>query len=1140
MWKLVALAALVFCGWAYPSGAQRSYKPNSVLTAGSWYKLGVSREGIYKIDIPFLNSLGINSSVINSSSIRLFGNGGAMLAESNAVPRSDDLEENALLVVDGGDGQLNGSDYALFYAPGPNAWQKDSLNKSFIHRLNIYSDTSYYFLAIGGTGRRVPLFTNTASPNMSVTSFHERIFHELDSVNLLSSGKEWFGEEFTDAPGKSLSRTFTVSIPGLVPTEPLTFITNAIARSIGTASRFDISINNQPVLQLGVPAAGSGIYDLFAQQAQQNITTTVSQENLFLTYNYVPGGFNAQGWLNWFEIHARRNISIPQLGQLLFRDWNSVGNNIAEFIISNAGNSTQVWEITDPLFPKMLQGIFANNQFRFVNDCSRLREYVAFNPSGAMTPHPVGRISNQDLHDSQPADYLIISNESLVSQAERLAAFHRQKNNLKVFVTTTQRIFNEFSSGTPDPVAVRDFAKMYFDKATANPAQRPKYLLLFGDASFDYKNRVSMNTNLVPAYQTFNSLDPLNTYTSDDFFGYLDDNEDINSGLVTNLLDVGIGRVPAKNIDEAKNFVDKVEAYHSRGSLGQWRTNISFVADDEDLNLHLNDAEIISATSETANPIFNIQKIYLDAYRQESGPGGARYPLANEAINNRIFNGTLIWNYSGHGGARRLAEEVVLDQQTVNGWSNGTRLPLIITATCDFAPYDNPFIASLGENLLLRPVTGSIALMTTTRLVFSFSNRLMNDSYMKFALEPDPSGKYKTLGEAIMVTKNHIYQSSGDIANNRKFTLLGDPALRLGFPNFRISTTMMNNVPASQTDTLSAGEKVTIEGEIRDLGGGLMTGFSGVVYPVVYDKPVEHNTLGNDPTSISVNFRQSSTTIFKGKATVSNGKFRFEFKVPKDIDNRIGNGRISYYAENGDIDGSDYFKDFIIGGIANITDADKEGPVIRAWLNDERFVNGSITNENPVLLLRLSDSSGINTAGTGIGHDIVAIIDNDNARVHILNDYYEADLDNYKTGMVRFQLPRFDPGQHSIKIKAWDALNNSTEILLEFSVVSDDELSIDHVLNYPNPFTTSTQFWFEHNKPNQDLFVQILIYSLSGKLIRRIEKTINTPGNRSNDLEWNGKDEFGDKVGRGVYFYKIRIQTPGSKPRSVIEKLVIL
>lgn len=1137
---LIALNLFFFLVSPTASRGQRVYQANSVLAAGNWYKFSVKEAGIYKIDIAFLNGLGINTSNLPSSAVKIYGNGGAMLPESGNGAKQDDLTENAIAVIDGGDGVINGTDYILLYAAGPNEWTKDSANKRFGFKKNLYSDKSFYYITIGTGGKRVSSSGVNLPASLIINSVNERVHHELDTVNFLGSGKEWYGEEFANIPGRTTTRDFTITIPGLQFTQPVTVISNCIARSIGSSSRFDVKINGLPVQSLTIPATGGGQYDLFAQQVLTVSGASASQNNLVVNYTYLPGSFNSQGWLNWFQIHTRRNLSLNGINQLLFRDWNSIGNVVGEFVISDATAGTQIWDVTDPLNPFVMQGSFVNNEFRFKNDCSRLREYVAFNINGLLQPVAEGRIQNQNLHNAVRADYLIVVHPPFLPEAQRLAQFHLQKNNLQTVVVTTEQVYNEFSSGTPDPVAIRDFVKMYYDKAAGNAANRPKYLLLFGDASFDYKDRIKNNTNFVPAYENNFSLDPLATYTSDDFFGFLDDTDDINNGAAINLLDIGIGRIPAKNTDEAKNYIDKVIAYYAKESFGPWRNNQTFIADDEDFNLHLQDAEIITGTAATAAPVFNFQKIYLDAYRQESGSGGSSYPAANEAVNNRVFNGTLIWNYNGHGGSVRLAEETILDRDIVNNWKNKNRLPLFITATCDFAPYDQPGNNSLGENLLLRPETGGIALMTTTRVVFAFSNRVMNNNYLKLALEPGSDGKYKSLGEAVRAAKNFTYQSSGDITNNRKFTLLGDPALTLGYPGLKIRTSKINGIDvAAGTDTLSASEKVTIEGEVTDNAGTLLADFNGIVYPTIYDKAQNVNTLANDAGSLATGFSSQTNILFKGKASVVNGKFKVDFKVPKDINFQFGNGKISLYANDETKDANGFFTGFIIGGAGNNADNDKEGPQIKAFLNDEKFVNGGITNKSPVLIVKLSDSSGINTAGTGIGHDIVATLDNDNRNFYVLNDFYTGDLDNFQQGTIRFQLPETAPGLHTLKIKAWDVVNNSGEIVLDFTVTNDEKLMLTRVLNYPNPFTTKTTFCFEHNRPNEALNVRVQIFTVSGRLIKTLQQTINTTGNRSCELEWDGRDEYGDKIGKGVYVYKLSAATPDRKKQEVIEKLVV-
>jgi len=1120
--------------------SQRVYKANSVLATGNWYKIGVKEPGVYKLDIPFLSQLGLNAANLSSGSIRLFGNGGGMLPEANNIPRPDDLQENAIMIVDGGDGVLNGADYILFFSNGADEWDKDSVNKRFSHKKNLYSDKAYYYLMVGGNGKRVGDSQGTFIPNVLVNSFDDRLFHELDTINFLASGKEWYGEEFSNTPGHSLTRNFSFSFPNFQNSFPVTVVTDCLARSVGVASRFDVSMNNQPLQQITISPVSGGQYDPVAQETKTQASTIVSSTDLSINYNYVPGSFNSQGWLNWFEIFARRSLSMNGIDQLLFRDWASVGNNAAEFDIAGANQATQVWDVTDPAAPLKISTSLQGNDLKFANSCTQLKEYVAFNSSNFLQPSAEGKISNQDLHGFPPVDFVIVTTQALLPQAQRLADFHRARNNLRYAIATTAQVYNEFSSGSPDPSAIRDFVKMFYDRSASAPSDRPKYLLLLGDASFDYKDRVNNNTNLVPAYENGNSLDPLGSYTSDDFFGFLDDNEDVNSTIIINQLDIGIGRIPAKNAEEAKNYADKVETYFNKESLGPWRNNQLFIADDEDFNLHLQDAEILTTTSQTTAPVFNITKTYLDAFRQESGAGGSHYPQANQIINNQVYNGTLIWNYSGHGGSNRLAEEVILDQDIVNNWSNANKLPLFITATCDFAPYDNPTINSLGENILLRAKTGGIALMTTTRVVFSFSNRVINNNYLQFALQRDTSGRYKSLGESIRAAKNYTYQTSSDITNNRKFTLLGDPALIIAYPFLKIRATKVNGITVSQADTIHATDKVIIEGEVTNLSDNLLPDFNGTVYPVVFDKVQTVNTLANDPTSQVASFQAQNNVLYKGKASVINGKFSFSFKVPKDINYQFGNGKLSLYAENGSNDANGYFTNFIIGGVGANADNDKEGPVIKAYLNDDKFVSGSIANENPVLIIKLSDSSGINTAGTGIGHDIVATLDNDNRQYFVLNDFYEADLNSYQQGTVHFQLPTLSSGIHSLKIKAWDVLDNSSEYVLDFNVSKDEELVLNHVLNYPNPFTTKTQFWFEHNKPNQNLQVKVQIFTLTGKVVKTIKQTINDAGNRSCEVEWDGRDEFGDRLGRGVYLYRLTVISIDGKKKEKLEKLVIL
>jgi hypothetical protein len=1133
MWRLlrpvlyqILLVLVSLQGWG-----QRQYAAHSVLFTGNWYKLSTSAPGMYKVDAAFLSRVGITTP-FPSNQLRLFGNGGKMLGEDNASPRADDLLENAIWVDDGGDGSFSGNDYLLFYAPGPDLWAWDAQDARYRNTKNLYTDSSYYYITIGGQGKRVSSQTNPPTASITITEFDEYYAHERNEVNFLGSGKEWYGEEFGS---RTPSRDFDIPLKNAIPGRPLILHTEVVGRAAGQNSRFEVRMNGNLVQQILLPPLPGVAYEPVATPGTATTNTTSTQPDIKLTYSFFPGSVNGQGWLNKFELMFKRKLDMAGQAQLQFRDRSTSG--AVRYSVDAVVNGTRVWDVTNTADPVDQQVTRSGTTLQFSNQT--LREFISFSPDRYLVPVAVGRVANQDLHGTGVVQYLIVSHPSLKNEAIRIGEFHKQQQGLIYLVADTEQIYNEFSSGTPDPAAIRDLVKMFYDRAGADSTKRPKYLLLLGDASYDYKNRVEMNTNLVPAFQSSFSLDPLTTYTSDDFFGFLDDNEDINAVTTVNYLDIGIGRVPATNAADAKAYADKLTAYVK--SFGPWRTQGSFVADDEDQNLHLQDAELISNTARNTDPEMNIAKIYLDAYPQESGAGGSRYPQVNEAINRRIFTGNLIWNYSGHGGNRRLAQEAILEEEMVNTWSNENKLPLFITATCDFAPYDNPQVRSIGENILLRPRTGGIAMMTTTRLVFAFANRVMNNNYIATALARDANGNFLSLGEAVKRAKNFTYQTTSDVLNNRKFTLLGDPALTLGYPKYDVVTTAINGLPASAyIDTIRALNRYTITGEVRDMNGVLMQDFNGTVYPSFYDKVKQQSTRANDPGSVKVNFDQQQSLIYNGKAKVQNGKFSYTFIVPKDIDLRIGRSRLSYYADNGVIDGSGVETGYYVGGLGNEVKDDGQGPLIKAYLNDEKFVNGGLVNETPVLLLKLKDSSGLNTVGTGIGHDIVAILDDKTDNIFVLNDFYEAESGSYQEGTVRFPMPKLEDGLHTLKMRVWDVFNNVSEYILEFKVVKKEELELKHVLNYPNPFTTRTSFWFEHNRPSEDLQVTIRVMTITGKVVKTIAKTINTPGNRSDEIEWNGRDDYGAQLGRGVYLYQVIVKTRDGRQQQKLEKLVIL
>jgi hypothetical protein len=1099
----------------------KTYVQHSVLASGNWYKLAVTQQGIYKIDLSQLSAMGITTASLQSAGIRLFGSGGQMLPENNAANRYDDIPEVALKIEDGGDGVFNGTDYLLFYAPGPHSWTYQAGN--YTHTANLYSDTAYYFLNIGTTaGKRFTSDAGQPLPTTTVTSFDYHSFYENDSLNFLSSGKQWWGTVFNNVLP---SRTIPFILP-LTPTS-LKVGVRVAARGLSNGT-FSIAVNGNSIGNMSLSPVSGNIFEAFATVATASFPATAAGTSVPVTLRFTPGGSDGQGWLDYITLQGRCALQLPAQEPLFFRDAASIGQT-PQFSVSNATVQTTIWDLTDPLQPVAVKTSLNGNTLSFSRTNLALHEYVAFSDNGYQQPRFMGMVPNQDLHDISGVNMLIVTTPALTAAAGRLAAWHSAHDGLTVKVVSVGDIYNEFASGSPDPTAVRDYVKMCYDKGGL------QYLLLFGDASYDYKHRLPSNTNMVPTWQSTLSTDPIGAYPSDDYFGFLDDADDINDNGRQNLLAVGVGRLPAQNAAQAEILADKVIHYYDKTNDGRWQQHITFVADDEDNNLHLQDAESMSAIAAQQWSAGRINKIYLDAFPKISDAGGSRYPAVNTAIAEDIYNGTLIWNYTGHGSYSRLAEEVVVDESSLDTWKNGTRLPLFITATCDFAPFDNPAYTSLGEQILLRQNGGGIALMTTTRAVFASSNKVLNANYLQFLLTPGADGKMPTLGEAAKLSKNLTYTTSSDIPNNRKFQLLGDPALTLAFPQYHVVTDSIT-VP----DTLKALGKYTITGHLEDEQGTPQPSYNGTLYTTVYDAPALQYTRANDAGSDKTGFYQQQNILYRGSQTIKSGQFSCTFVVPADINYQAGEpGSISYYGTNGVTTAGGIFSGFRVGGTAPDTTEDTQGPAIRAFLDNEYFKDGGITGENPVLLLHLQDEHGINTSGSGIGHDLVATLDNDPDQYYVLNNFFEAGIDSYQEGTVNFPLYSLSAGLHTLSIKAWDTYNNSGTATLRFKVIKSDEMAIRNVSCFPNPFHNQTSFTFFHNQQGRDLEVTVRIYTINGSQVKTIRHTIKASDSRYVGANWDGTNDAGSVLPPGIYIYGVMVKANG-KTQILGGKVILL
>lgn len=1113
----------------------RTYASNSVLSTGTWYKIAIQKDGVYKLDKDFLESLGINTNQINPKNIRIFGNGGEMLPEPNSSFRYDDLQENAIEVVGETDGTFDNSDYVLFYGEGPDVWSYNSSTPTYNHTTNLYSKYSYYFLTVdNGNGLRIPDQQSLGvTPDNNVTAFDSYAFHELDTVSLIESGRDWYGELFEFIPTQS----FTFSTPGSIGSGGI-LTTDLALRSTTTNTSFSVYINN---VLAGVASANSVCPDYtcnFASATHNNYNFNSASGSTVVTLTYNNNGDNtAQGYLNYLELKYRRQLTM-NANYVLFQDASSFGAGIhSKYILSNASSAIKIWDVTNPIAVKNqtynLNGSTAD--FTVLNDT--LKHFIAFNNQGYLVPVSGKKIQNQNLHGIQQLDFAIVAPQEFLNEAQQLADFHKQIDPLlTVKVIDAEEIYNEFSSGKKDITAIRDFMKMLYDRAGSSN-QIPKYLLLFGDGTVDNKDLVSTGQNFIPTYQSVSSLSPVSSFTSDDFYGFLDDIEGSNILNAAEKLDIGIGRLPVNSEQQAQDMVNKIMHYASTENFGNWRNDLAYIADDEDYNQHFNDAERVDRWVAINYPVYNINKIYLDAYQQETTPGGGRYPDVTTAIDNQIYSGCLMVNYVGHGGVAGLAHERILGVSDFQNWTNFNKLPLFVTATCEFSRYDEIGATSAGEYLLLNANGGAIALVTTLRLVYSSANYDLNSNFTR-QIFAETNGQHPTLGYALMNGKNNV---TTDATNNRKFTLLGDPALTLNYPKLNVYTTQINGHDAGTVqDTMKALQKITVAGKVTDEAGNTLAGFNGIVYPTIFDKKVTYYTLANDPTSFTSAFQLQKNIIYNGKASVTNGVFSFSFIVPKDISYNFGAGKISYYADNNFDDANGYDTSFIVGGTADTFAADNKGPLVDLFMNNLNFVFGGTTDQNPYVLVKLSDENGINTTGTGIGHDITGTLDDNSQNTFVMNDFYESDLDSYQSGQVKYPLINLEDGLHNIRVKAWDVYNNSGVGYTEFVVASNAQMALTHVLNYPNPFTTNTQFMFETNITGGNMHVKIDIYSIQGNLIKTISQDVSNDGYRVAGINWDGKDDFGDNIGRGVYIYKITVTGNNGMQAQSFQKLVIL
>lgn len=1127
----ILIAGFFLC---FSAGAETGrYASSSVLAEGKWVKIRVDQTGIYKLSYADLRKMGFS----DPAKVSVHGYGGWPLEQDFSQPYIDDVPATAI---------WRDNEYLLFYARGPVKWSyvtgtTGAENNSFVHANNPYSLYGYYFLTDRTDVPEMATAGSVEGATLQITAFDDYQVHEKDLVSPGESGRQFFGESFE----ANLSQNFTFNVPGILSTDAkvtLRFIANATS-SNGSVL---LTSDGKELMSMSIARVTTSdklFYNIVAREAQNTVTWPGGKkESTRFNVTYAPAGHeNAR--LDYIRFQMQRALK-PYGACTFFRSLASIGNP-SRFIVEGANAATRVFDVTDVLNPKVMQTELTGSTLTFTIPAGTLREFALVQTDQTLpVPETVGEIAPQNLHALPQTDMVILAPIAFTPEAERLAEEHRTRDGLTVTIVDPETVYNEFSSGTPDATAYRRLMKMFYDRSTSD-ADAPKYLLLFGDGVYDNRgvtaeiSKISRE-NMLLTYQSQESL-TVNSYVTDDYFGFLDDEEGREDRLASASLDIGIGRFPVRTIGEAKGVVDKLIGYMNNQEMGAWKNRVAFVADDGSTSdtfstEHMSHANTEADYIEANHPEFLVNKIFFDAYKKDYS-GHTTYPDVTNKIQKQLKNGLLLLNYTGHGNTQSWSDEKVLTQSDILQ-STYTCLPLWITATCDFTRFDAP-ATSAGEDVLLHKTSGGVALYTTTRAVYPTQNFQMNRELINHLFDKK-DGKRLTLGEIMKQTKLIL----GTQLNKLNFHLIGDPAMKLAYPEYRMRVTAINGkAVGNEPVTFKALARITVEGEVLRSDGQLATDFSGILNPTVMDSRTTVKTLDNNRTGAILEYEDYLNTLFAGNDSVRGGKFSFSFTVPKDISYSGNYGKMNLYAsdETSGNEAQGSYLNFVVGGTAEEAEKDDEGPEIRQlYLNDSTFTDGGPVNTTPYFVAKLWDKSGVNISGSSIGHDIILTIDNSPSLSYNLNSYYEILPGEEGEGIVRFSIPALEPGIHTAEFKVWDVQNNSTTHTFTFEVVAGLKPFITELVATPNPARQQVEFRLYHNLPESNLRVGISVYDLAGRLVWTTEKEGSSEWFKAYIVTWDLTDRAGSRLRPGLYLYRAAIRAGGSKEATKANKLIIL
>ncbi|MBR1793526.1 MAG: type IX secretion system sortase PorU [Bacteroidales bacterium] len=1101
--RLLGLIGLML--WNMVCGAQ-TYPTTSILASGEWYRMGITKEGVYKISVDDIAVL----SGKKISQIGVYGLTGGMLSETNRSTDANDLIPCPIWVYDNnGNGVFENGDYLLFYAEEANVWRYEEITHRFQYQRHGYTTVNYYYITTSSATPTSIDTIKTTEVSSNIVSKHTAVaVHDNDLSNAYNSGRIYVGEKFSSTV---TSRTIEMGLTGNGQSDGIS-CRYAVSTVNAAGATFRLNLGSETDVHTMLSEPGYYEYvKIFADNGASN---------QHFTMTFTPTENQSEGYLDYIELNASRPMRF-QGGQQRFL-LSPEEEGTCTYQLATTTKSMRIWAIGEPTTVHEISPLFSDEgDALFQITGNGPHRIVAFDENEYLTPESIRSVENQNLHALRDIDYVIVTHPNYIRQAERLADLHRKEDMMTVSVVTDEQVYNEFSAGKQDPMAIRGLMRMLWNRAQeSNDIRQPRYLLLFGKGTYDNRNIEGHNETTIVTYESVNSYHETNSYGSDDMFGYLENGE---SGMGGDDLDIGIGRLPAHNEDEATHMVEKIERYIHRSDLDRsdirsdWRTYVTLLADDADPSapgdtIFVHSAENLANAIKKNHPNINIERIYADAYVQQSGAIGSYYPDVNNALTKRMNSGSLLTNYIGHGSMKYIGTERYISFSDIASYTNKEQQTFFVSSTCTYGNYDQPGDVCGAEMFLLAD-GGAVGFITASRPIYH--TEVFNTDLCNRLLYAGNS-----IGDALREAKNNTSVS-------HSILLLGDPAMQLSLPRHQVVVTAINQHPIDTifSDSASALSEVTISGEVQGADGLKIEDFTGNLYATVFDRETQARTLANDNEGSEVIFSQQKNILFKGTTPVSKGRFEYKFTVPRDINYTYAQGKLSHFAHSGTDDAYGSYSNLYFGGFDTSAAYEELRPKIRLYLNDTNFRSGGTTDATPTLYALLSDSVGINALGTGLGHDITAIIDGRGNSVTVLNDFYQTDLRDNRAGVVQYTLPSLSEGYHTLTLKAWNIYNYSNSATIEFYVSKNDEIEVSKFYAYPNPSKGNSQIRVEHNSPKDIKKAQIDIYNHRGQRVNTLHPTVAEGSYVAGPVTWDFTAENGVALPNGIYVARLTLTT---------------